>query len=122
MKFSFFKAPITNTHPHKDITLADVYRYVKGDFARQATAELRSIQDEKRAKLYKRTHFHYCTCSGTFSKRKFWVDLPPELDTKTFQSVAALLAIAPKTAEKYVTAWIKGGQLVRVAQGKYSKS
>lgn len=30
--------------------------------------------------------------------------------------------IAPKTAEKYISAWCKGGQLVRVAQGKYEKS
>lgn len=28
----------------------------------------------------------------------------------------------PKTAEKYITAWCKAGQLVRIAQGKYEKS
>ena len=30
--------------------------------------------------------------------------------------------IAPKTAEKYITAQCKGGQLVRFAQGKYEKA
>lgn len=38
------------------------------------------------------------------------------------QLAASALAIAPKTAEKYISAWCKGGQLVRVAQGKYEKS
>ncbi|MBR1574941.1 MAG: DUF3987 domain-containing protein, partial [Bacteroidales bacterium] len=58
----------------------------------------------------------------TFSKQKFWSDLPPQFDTQTFLQTASALAIAPKTAEKYITAWCKSGQLVRVAQGKYSKS
>ena len=58
----------------------------------------------------------------TFSKQKFWSDLPPQFDTQTFLQAASALAIAPKTAEKYITAWCKGGQLVRVAQGHYSKT
>ena len=58
----------------------------------------------------------------TFSKQKFWTDLPAEFDTRTFLQTAHALAIAPKTAEKYITAWCKAGQLVRVAQGKYSKN
>ncbi|MBR1698275.1 MAG: hypothetical protein IJ714_00620 [Bacteroidales bacterium] len=58
----------------------------------------------------------------TFSKQKFWSDLPPQFDTQTFLQTAASIAIAPKTAEKYITAWCKGGQLVRIAQGKYEKA
>lgn len=57
----------------------------------------------------------------TFSKQKFWSDLPQQFDTQTFLKAASALAIAPKTAEKYITAWCKSGQLVRVAQGHYSK-
>ena len=57
----------------------------------------------------------------TFSKQKFWSDLPPQFDTQTFLQTAASNAIAPKTAEKHITAWCKGGQLVRIAQGKYEK-
>lgn len=51
-----------------------------------------------------------------------WTDLPAEFDTKTYLQTAHALAIASKTAEKYITAWCKAGQLVRVAQGKYSKN
>ena len=69
VRFSFFKAPVTNTIPHKSITLVDAYNYIRGDYARKETAELRSFTDLKRARLYKRTHFHYCTFSGTFSSR-----------------------------------------------------
>lgn len=38
-RFSFFKAPITNTKP----SLPDVYRYIRGGFARQQTKQLRRI-------------------------------------------------------------------------------
>ncbi len=69
VRFSFFKAPVTNITPHKEITLLDVYHYVKGRYAQETTEALRGIKDEKRAKLYKRTHFHYCTFSGIFSTR-----------------------------------------------------
>ena len=57
----------------------------------------------------------------TFSKQKFCSDLPPQFDTQTFLQAASALAIAPKTAEKYITAWCKAGQLIRVSQGNYSK-
>lgn len=45
-----------------------------------------------------------------------------QFDTQTFLQAASALAIAPKTVEKYITAWCKGGQLVRIAQGKYEKA
>ncbi len=37
-------------------------------------------------------------------------------------ALPAALAIAAKTTEKYITAWCKSGQLVRVSQGKYRKN
>ena len=33
--FSFFKAPITNTQPYKNITILDAYNYITGDITRQ---------------------------------------------------------------------------------------
>ena len=57
----------------------------------------------------------------TFGKQKFWSDLPQQFDTQTFLKSASTLAIAPKTAEKYITAWCKAGRLIRVSQGNYSK-
>lgn len=36
--------------------------------------------------------------------------------------LAGRIVTAPKTAEKYITTWCKGGQLVRIAQGKYEKA
>lgn len=64
-RFSFFKAPITNTKP----SLPDVYRYIRGGFARQQTKQLRRIEDIKTARAYKVRNFHYCTFSGIFSTR-----------------------------------------------------
>ena len=51
----------------------------------------------------------------------FWFDLPQQFDAQTFLQTATTLAIAPKTAEKHITACCKAGQLVRVSQGKYIK-
>lgn len=69
VRFSFYNPPATNTEPLKDFTLIDAYDYIKGDSARLATETLRGITNVDRAKLYKRTHFAYCTFSGTFSAR-----------------------------------------------------
>ncbi|MDS1032480.1 hypothetical protein RDV77_07645 [Porphyromonadaceae sp. NP-X] len=35
--FSFFKAPVRNTIPHKSICLLDAYNYIVGDYAKQRT-------------------------------------------------------------------------------------
>ena len=37
-------------------------------------------------------------------------------------TLASALAIVSKTVEKYITAWCKSGQLIRISQGKYSKN
>lgn len=67
--FSYYKGPIGNTKPEKEIDLLKVYDLIKGnDFARQ-TAMLRTITDEKEARKYKAAHFDYVTFSGTFTKR-----------------------------------------------------
>lgn len=67
--FTFFRHPITNTVPHKNITLADVYNYISRPYAKDRTEKLRSLSDAKRARNYKAANFDYCTFSGTFGSR-----------------------------------------------------
>ena len=67
--FSFFRAPISNTFPHKSITLLDTYHYLIGHFARQRTLTLRGITDIQQARRFKANNFDYCCFSGVFSKR-----------------------------------------------------
>ena len=67
--FSFFRAPISNTLPHKSITLLDAYHYLIGHFARQQTLTLRGLSDAQQARRFKANNFDYCCFSGIFSKR-----------------------------------------------------
>lgn len=68
-KFSFFRAPITNTKPYKSITVRDAYNYIVGHYAKEQTATLRSISDKKRARIYKAANFAYATFCGEFESR-----------------------------------------------------
>ena len=73
--FSFFKAPISNTKPHKAVSLLDAYNYIVGDFAKERTAKLRAMlvgtdgRPSDSAKKFKANNFDYCTFSGTFGSR-----------------------------------------------------
>lgn len=67
--FSFFKAPVRNTIPHKSICLLDAYNYIVGDYAKQRTEKLRGIKDPKQARQFKSSTFDYCTFSGMFQIR-----------------------------------------------------
>ncbi len=69
-RFSFFKKPVTNSLPLKDITLRNAYDYIKGHYAEKQTNLLRSSKTDDDIKRTKRTMFDYCTFSGTFSCRK----------------------------------------------------
>jgi hypothetical protein len=68
-RFSFFKAPITNTKPHKTVTLLQVYNAIRGAHYRERTQQLRSITDPAQARRYKSLHFDYCSFSGIFTPR-----------------------------------------------------
>ena len=68
-RFSFFQAPIQNTVPLLEMTLADAYSYITGPTAVARTRELRSITDIKQARKFKSSSFDYVTFSGLFSKR-----------------------------------------------------
>lgn len=68
-KFSFFKRPVSNTWPSKEMTLDEAYQLIKGDSYKTKTMALRDLPKEE-ADLYKKTHFDYICPSGTFSSRK----------------------------------------------------
>lgn len=59
--FSFYKSPIKNTVPHKSATLLQIYNAITGDFYKERTDKLRSINDPKQARQFKATNFDYCT-------------------------------------------------------------
>ena len=67
--FSFFKAPIKNTIPHKTVSLVQVYNAITGEYYKQHTEKLRSITDVVQARKYKAANFDYCTFSGVFTAR-----------------------------------------------------
>ena len=67
--FSFFKAPIRNIYPYKDISLRDAYAYLKGPYAARQTEQLRSLSSKDEARVFKAQNFAYATFSGTFTKR-----------------------------------------------------
>ena len=74
--FSFFKAPVRNTIPHKSISLLDAYNYIVGDYAKLRTEKLRFLLSQLPpsggqgvARQFKASTFDYCTFSGMFQTR-----------------------------------------------------
>ncbi len=67
-KFSYFKAPVKNTIPAKEVNILDVYHMIKSQFKKQ-TERLRAISDRKDARQFKAANFDYVTFSGVFNKR-----------------------------------------------------
>ena len=67
--FSYFRKPVSNTLPARQVSLVDVFQMIKGDTFAACTSTLRNLQDAKEARKYKVRNFDYVTFSGTFSKR-----------------------------------------------------
>ena len=67
--FSFFKAPVSNTKPHKAVNLLQIYNAIKGDYYKEQTQKLQAISDVGQARQFKASNFDYCTFSGTFTTR-----------------------------------------------------
>jgi hypothetical protein len=67
---SFFRAPISNTIPEKEINLIDIFSLITGNTYSQRTLSLRQSKNEADAKKFKSNNFDYVTFSGTFSRRK----------------------------------------------------
>lgn len=68
-RFSFFKAPIKNIVPFKNITPLQAWKYITGKYAADATEKLRGLTDKKAVRAFKAQHFAYACFSGVFSKR-----------------------------------------------------
>jgi hypothetical protein len=69
LEFSFFRCPVTNTIPDKEMSLPEVYWLIKSNKYQQQTEELRAISDKVQARKFKAKKFDYATFSGTFSNR-----------------------------------------------------
>lgn len=68
-KFSYFKAPVANIYPLKDISLIQAFKAIKSDHFAALINQLRSIEDKTQARQFKATKLPYFTFSGTFEKR-----------------------------------------------------
>jgi hypothetical protein len=79
-KFSFFRHPVRNTIPEREISLVEVFELIKSNKYKQQTEELRSLLSPlpfgegsgerlSTARKYKAGNFDYATFSGIFSKR-----------------------------------------------------
>ncbi len=67
--FSFFKAPISNTKPHKAVSLLQIYNAIVGNYYKTNTEKLRAISDVGQTRKFKAQNFDYCTFSGVFTTR-----------------------------------------------------
>lgn len=74
--FSFFKAPISNTKPHKAVSLLQIYNAIKGNYYKDRTEKLHTILasplsfgEGSGVRSFKAANFDYCTFSGTFTSR-----------------------------------------------------
>lgn len=70
--FSYFTAPICrkDVTPTKEVTIEEVYEYIRGDAAKDRTVHLRTLTDKKERNKSKRDSLDYATFSGTFSNRR----------------------------------------------------
>lgn len=70
--FSIFAAPICrkDATPEKEVTLEEVYEYIRSDTAKGRTVDLRTLPDKKDRDALKRKTFDFVTFSGTFSNRR----------------------------------------------------
>lgn len=68
--FSYFRKPISNTHPLECVDLKKVYELITGDSFIQTTIKLREITDNKQARTFKSQNFDSVTFSGVFTSRE----------------------------------------------------
>ena len=69
-QFSFFRAPIRNVYPFKNITLVEAYKLIRSNAFAHVTQQLRSLDDPVEVRAFKASQFNYVTFSGVFSSRK----------------------------------------------------
>lgn len=68
-QFSFFRAPISNTIPEKQITLLRIYDGIKRDLLKDSIDHIRHEPAEGKRKDLKDNLLPYVTFAGVFSKR-----------------------------------------------------
>lgn len=66
-RMSFFRAPISNKLPAGEVSLFQVYEYIRGFEAKSRTLCLRNIKDKDEQRRFKGYHLDYVTPSGTFA-------------------------------------------------------
>ena len=69
VKFSYFRRPVKNTLPSREMTLEEAYLEIKSERHQWQTKALRAITGKEQARLFKSLNFDYVTFSGTFFKR-----------------------------------------------------
>ncbi|WKN29753.1 BT4734/BF3469 family protein [Porifericola rhodea] len=67
--FSYYKGPVSNTLPEKNVSLLEVFHMIQGTQFLKRTEYLRTLKDSVAARSFKAKHFDYVTFSGLFSKR-----------------------------------------------------
>ena len=66
---SFYRAPISNCKPEKEMSLKEIFDFIKNERL-GILIKYRGIKDEKEARSYKASKFDHCTFSGVFTHRK----------------------------------------------------
>jgi len=69
-QFSYFKAPVTNTTPTKEIDLLQLYRAISGTHYKQLTELYRSMEAGATKANFKKSMFDFVCFAGSFSSRK----------------------------------------------------
>lgn len=59
--FSFFRRPVTNAVPCRDITLRELFFYLVSSYADETTTAIASCEDNERRRLLKRKTLDYIT-------------------------------------------------------------
>lgn len=68
-KFSFFRAPIRNVVPSREMSVHEVYEYVMSDVVKERTGVLCGLQDRKMQQQYKGSKLDYVTPSAVVTRR-----------------------------------------------------
>jgi hypothetical protein len=69
-KFSYFKAPVRNTTPTKEIDVLQLFKAITGDYYKQVTETFRAMPAGQEKANFKTSHFDHVTFAGTFTSRK----------------------------------------------------
>jgi P4 family phage/plasmid primase-like protien len=73
MKFSIYKAPVTNLYPERNITIEEFRDIIKSDKYKQVCETARQLKSEGKTKElieHKKNNFDYVTFAGNFEKRE----------------------------------------------------